>query len=193
VNDEADPGWGQALRKMGWTIIPFLGLVTGRRWARGLGGLTIIRTVFLSLIVSNLVFLEAFRFVVPWDGGDEKWVPWGVTALSCWALLGLELLRRRTALSIESETSLATAYRARFFIGVGLAESAPLSGLAATFIAGSLWVYLIGLAFGFVGLWRIAPSQRNLSREQAHLREQGSSLSLVAALNAQPMPPPTFF
>jgi hypothetical protein len=72
------------------------------------------------------------------------------------------------------------------FIGIGLAEAAALFGVVGIFLSGSLWVYLVGLAFGLFGLWRVAPSRRNLTEDQTRLRQQGSSLDLVAALNALP-------
>jgi hypothetical protein len=38
-----------------------------------------------------------------------------------------------------------------FFIGVGVAEAAALGGIVGVFLGGSLWIYLVGLAFGGCG------------------------------------------
>jgi hypothetical protein len=56
-----------------------------------------------------------------------------------------------------SPEALAGSYRASFFIGVGMADSAALFGLVGVFIGGSLWIYLLGLAFGSSGCGRRRP------------------------------------
>ena len=55
-------------------------------------------------------------------------------------------------------------------------------GVAFAIPTDTLWVYLIGMAFSLVGLWRVAQSRRTLARDQAAIRSAGSSLDLTQAL-----------
>jgi hypothetical protein len=75
-----------------------------------------------------------------------------------------------------------------FFIGVGVAEAAALWGFAGVFLGGSLWIYLVGLAFGLVGLWMIAPARSDIERRQREITAAGSPLSLRDALISVPRP-----
>jgi hypothetical protein len=52
----------------------------------GTNGLTVLRRQFLSLIVLLFVFPVALGFIEPWDGEDERWIPWAVAVASLCAL-----------------------------------------------------------------------------------------------------------
>jgi positive regulator of sigma E activity len=70
------------------------------------------------------------------------------------------------------------------FIGIGSSEVAVLVAIITTFLfQDSLWLIVLGAALSLVGFWLAAPSKRNLARDQERLREQGSPLDLVTALN----------
>jgi len=56
------------------------------------------------------------------------------------------------------------------------------------FLGGSLWIYLVGLAFGLVGLWMIAPTRSDIERRQREITAAGSPLSLLDALISVPWP-----
>jgi len=56
------------------------------------------------------------------------------------------------------------------------------------FLGGSLWIYLLGLAFGLVGLWLIAPTRIDIERRQREITAAGSPLSLLDALISVPWP-----
>jgi hypothetical protein len=73
-----------------------------------------------------------------------------------------------------------------FFIGLGAAADAALLGLGGVFLGGSLWIYLVGLAFGLVGLWMIAPTRSDIERRQREITAAGSPLSLLDALTTVP-------
>jgi hypothetical protein len=75
-----------------------------------------------------------------------------------------------------------------FFIGVGVASAAALWGFVGVFLGGSLWIYLVGLAFGLVGLGMIAPARRDIERRQREITAAGSPLSLLDALISVPWP-----
>lgn len=185
---QEDPGWWPSLRGLWWHWIPIVGTVTMFKARRKeTNGLVVLRRVFLGLIAALLSFVLALSFIAPWDGGDERWVPWAIAALGVYALAAMVWIRRRP-LATGSPEALASSYRASFFIGVGLAESAALFGFAGVFIGGSLWIYLVGLAFGLVGMWMIAPTRSDIERRQREITAAGSPLSLLEALISVPRP-----
>jgi hypothetical protein len=143
--------------------------------------------VFLGLVAPLLLFIVTLSFIGSWDGGDEGWVPWAVVVLGIASLAYIARIRRRP-LPTTSPEALARSYRALFFIGVGVAEAAPLWGFAGVFLGGSAWIYLLGLAFGLVGLWMIAPTRSDIERRQREITAAGSPLSLQDALISVPSP-----
>jgi hypothetical protein len=185
---QEDPGWWPSLRGLWWYLIPILGEVMRARWWRKeTNGLIAIRGRLLGFLVSLFLFVFAMSFIAPWDGGDERWVPWAVAALGVYSVAAMAWIRRRPLVTGSPE-ALAGSYRARFFIGVGLAQSAALFGLAGVFIGGSLWIYLVGLAFGLVGFRMIAPTRLDIERRQREITAAGSPISLLDALTADPTP-----
>jgi hypothetical protein len=157
----------------------------GRR--KGTNGLVGLRSTFLGLLGSLFLFLFAMSFIAPWDGGDERWAPWAVVVIGIVSLAYIARIRRRP-LPTTSREALARYYRALFFIEVGVAVAAASWGLVGVFLTGSLWIYLVGLAFGLVGLWMIAPTRSDIERRQREVTAAGSPLSLLDALTTVPTP-----
>ena len=121
-----DPGWRPSLRGFPLYLIPFFGeVMRARGWRKERNGLIVLRSRFLGVLVPLFLFLWAMRFIAPWDGVDERWVPWAVAALGVYALVAIAWMRRRPLVTGSPE-ALAGSYRASFFIGVGLADSAAL-------------------------------------------------------------------
>jgi hypothetical protein len=174
VNGAEDPGWGYALR----ALIPIVGL--RYRAQRAPDGLTALRNVFVGLVAALPLFLVSFSYIVE-EPGPVGLAPYTVVGVGLLSTLGISILYRRT-LPTESLKSLAASWRARFFIGVGFAEFPALVGLVLTLPTDTLWIYLIGMAFSLIGFWRIAPSRRNLARDQDAIRSTGSPLDLIEAL-----------
>jgi hypothetical protein len=176
-----DPGWASAVRRLGFGGI-FIGPV---RMLRGRAsppdGLTALRIMFISILVIPPLYLFALAFIVPWDGGDEAWVPWVVSLVGAYAV-ALVLWVKRRPLDVTSPERLARSYRTSMFIRTGLAETAALGGLVGAFVGGSLWIYMVGTAFGLVGLSLAAPSVRDIQRRQDEIVAIGSALSLVEVL-----------
>jgi hypothetical protein len=188
VTTHEDPGWWPSLRGLWWYALPIVGPVTRvRTRRREANGLIALRSVFLGLIAVLTLFIVALSFIAPWDVGDEGWVPWAVVAIGIASLAYIALIRRRPIPTTSLE-ALARVYRAWFFIGVGVASAAALGGLVGVFLGGSVWIYLVGLAFGIVGLWMIAPTRSDLERRQREIIAAGSTLSLLDALISVPMP-----
>jgi hypothetical protein len=185
---QEDPGWWPSLRGLWWYAIPIVGPVMRvRARRRETNGLVALRSVFLGLIVPLLLFIVVLGFIEPWDGGDEGWVPWAVVVIGIASLAYVAWIRRRP-LATTSLEALARVYRALFFIGVGVTSAAALSGFVGVFQGGSLWIYLVGLAFGLVGLWMIAPTRSDIERRQREITSAGSSFSLLDALISVPWP-----
>jgi hypothetical protein len=185
---QEDPGWWPSLRGLRWYAIPVLGSVMRvRARQRETNGLIALRSVFLGLIAPLLLFVVVLSFIGPWDGGDEGWVPWAVVAIGIASLAYVARIRRRP-LPTNSREALAGSYRALFFIGVGVAEASALCGFAGVLLGGSRWIYLVGLAFGLVGLWMIAPTRSNIERRQREITAAGAPLSLLDALISVPGP-----
>ena len=152
-----------------------------------MNGLILLRSVFLVLVAALLLLVVPLSFVGPWDGGDERWVPWAVVAIGIISLAWVARIRRRP-LPTTSPEALARHYRALVFIGVGAAADAALLGSVGVFLGGSSWIYLVGLAFGLVGLWMIAPTRSDVERRQRAITAAGSPLSLLDALISVPWP-----
>jgi hypothetical protein len=181
-----DPGWWPSVRGLSWYVLPIVGSVMRIRGnRRQTNGLIVLRSVFLSLVVPLFLFLVALTFIEPWDGGDERWTPWMVLAIGVLSLAGIARIRRRP-LPVGSVKALALTYRSLFFIGIGLAEAAALWGIVGVFLGGSLWIYLVGLAFSLVGLRMVAPTEGDIERRQREIAAAGSSLSLLDALISMP-------
>jgi O-antigen/teichoic acid export membrane protein len=158
-----------------------------RAWRKETNGLIVLRSVFLGLLVTLFLFLVPLSFIAPWDGGDERWVPWAVVVIGIASLAWVARIRRRP-LPTTSPEALARHYRALFFIGVCAGADAALLGFAGVFLGGSVWIYLVGLAFGLVGLWMIAPTRSDIERREREITAAGSPLSLRDALISVPRP-----
>ena len=151
--------------------------------ATPLDSLTALRIIFISILVIPFLYLFALAFIVPWDGGDESWVPWVVTLVSAYAVT-FALWARQRPLDLTSSERLARSYRSNAFTRIGLAEAAVFAGLVGVFVSGSLWIYVVGMAFGLFGLSLAARSVRDIQRRQEEIAARGSAPSLVEALGA---------
>jgi hypothetical protein len=179
-----DPGWGPAVRRLGFGGT-FIGPVRSLRGRAGPpDGLTAFRILFISILVTPLLYLFALASIVPWDGGDESWVPWVVTAVGAYAV-AFTLWVGRRPLDLTAPQRLARSYRTNAFIRIGLAETAVLAGLVGAFVGRSLWIYMVGMGLGLFGLSLAAPSVRNIQRRQEEINARGSVLSLVETLAAR--------
>jgi hypothetical protein len=146
-------------------------------------GLIAMRTMYVGLVVALPLWVIAFSFIAPWDGGDEGAAPYIVLAIGLISLGATARILGRQ-LDTSSGKALAGSYRVRMFIGIGSSEVAVLVAIITTFLfQDSLWLIVLGAALSLVGFWLAAPSKRNLARDQERLREQGSPLDLVTALN----------
>jgi hypothetical protein len=193
-----DPGWSEVLATVSdvmmlpWLQVPPIGRRRERRMATLL---TQLRTVYLAFLFSLFLFAFVLSFIAPWDGGDERWIPLFIAGFGVYGLAIASWFGRRPYIYAKRGmppvapadlAQLAAVYRTRMFLGIALVQAVALMGFVGVFIGGSLWLYCLGLALSLFGHWRVAPSRRNIERDQERLREQGISLDLTTALMTQP-------
>ena len=184
---QEDPGWWPSLRGLWRHWIALVGSVMRFR-ARPVeaNGLILLRSVFLVLVGALLLFVVPLSFIGPWDGGDERWVPWAVIAIGTISLAWVARIRRRPSLRLRRRP-LPVITEHCSSSGSVPPRTQPCWGSLA-FLGGSLWIYLVGLAFGLVGLWMIAPTRSDIERRQREITAAGSPLSLLDALISVPWP-----
>jgi len=190
VSDE-DPGWRPLLWRAPISLIPVFGLLYLRR-RRPSDALTEFRFVWLGIVVSLWLFAFVLLFVVPtdryWKTDRDLWLTFIFLAVALVSLVRLQALRNSN-LDVSSLQKLAASYRGKAFIGIGWAESPALAAFIATFFVHALWIYLLGAVVATLELIWVGPTKRELARRQEQISEQGSSLSLLAALLERPPSP----
>jgi hypothetical protein len=186
VADYEDPGWVRACRKAGPLIlIPYAVFLLRRK--RNLDGITMLRAVFLHLVVALFGFAIVL-YPITRDARQDNgvgWYPYLVAAMGIVAL-GAANWSRSRPLDTSSPEKLAGTYRGLWFMEVGLVEAVALFGFVGVFITGRYWVYLFGMGISLVGFALIAPTAGDIRRRQEQINAQGSTLSLGAALMAPP-------
>jgi hypothetical protein len=122
----------------------------------------------------------AAAFVV----GNDDLNP-GITAgVGAYGIVSLVLPRLLgTKLDCSTADTLVGTYRTRFFFRIAIADSAMLVGFAASIVADNLVPYLIGAMFAIIGFARVAPTDRNLERDQEELNQSGCAFQLRALLS----------
>jgi F0F1-type ATP synthase membrane subunit c/vacuolar-type H+-ATPase subunit K len=178
-----DPGWFSA-RTILWALVPGIGL--RRAQADGTASvLFTLRAVFTSFVTALIMFGVVLLFI----GGSSESEPSGpstsvvAAGVLAYGLISLVLPRLiERPLSCEGEAALVSGYRTRFFLRVAFAEAAALLGFVGVFLSGETWMYPLGAAFTAVGFLRLAPTRRNLERDQEALNLAGCGLSLTTVL-----------
>jgi F0F1-type ATP synthase membrane subunit c/vacuolar-type H+-ATPase subunit K len=177
-----DPGWFSG-KTILWALVPGIGL--RRAQADGTASvLFTLRAVFTSFVMALVMFGVVLAFIGSADaepsGPSTSVVAAAVVGYGLVSLVVPRLVER--PLSCASEADLVTGYRTRFFLRVAFAEAAALLGFVGVFVSGELWMYPLGAAFTAVGFVRLAPTRRNLEREQEALNLAGCGLSLTMVL-----------
>jgi hypothetical protein len=180
---EEDPGWRRAVFSQ---LFP----IGSRKGARTLDGLTVARVLFVALcqaaFAGGLILVIITRHV-----GHPTLVP--VVLIVGLALGGIGAANRQgeTELTTTTLEELGTSYRTRFFKAFIANEIPLLVALVTAMVRQELWPYFIELPFFIVGMTIIAPSKKNIARDQEELAASGSRLSLRGALMAPPPPETT--
>lgn len=135
----------------------------------------------LSLVLIGVVVIAlAGSGTAEPDGLAASVVAAGIIAYGSLSLFALRLIER--PLDCSDETALVSSYRTRLFLRLAFANAAALLGFVGFFLSGEAWMYPLGASFTAVGYVRLAPSRRNLERDQEELNQQGCLLSLTDLL-----------
>ena len=176
-----DPGWA-----IDWKMIPlaFIPQVAARRMSRSShrDGLLDLRTLFLTFCTMLvLICTVAVPFADITDGREHPAVSVAIVVIT--GILAQVVQRvNSTPLDCTSAKTLAATYWTRFFLRTALSESTALIAFALGIALGPWWVFFIGAAFAAIGFAQLAPTKRNLLRDQDALSLRGCAESLVAAL-----------
>lgn len=166
----------------------------GMRRAQQAGDATalqMLRQVFLSFVMAlfliGLVVALTVSGTSQAGGPSSPVVAAGVAAYGVFSLVAPRLFER--PLDCTADAALVSGYRTRLFLRIAFAQAAALLGFVGAFLSGEPWIYAIGAAFATVGFVRLAPSRRNLERDQEALNLQGCGRSLLRLLgDASPDP-----
>lgn len=165
-----------------WALVPGFGMQ--RAMAGGNGStLLVLRALFTSYVVALVVFgvvLAVIAGGMEPGGTSTPAVTAGITAIGALSIVLPRLVER--PLDCSSEGALLGGYRTRFFLRLAFADAAALVGFVGAILTGEAWLYLVGVPFAAVGFVRLAPTTRNIDRDQDVLNQQGCGLSLVHLL-----------
>lgn len=184
MDPDADPGWAPAV------LTAFFGLIPGWGWrhrtkrSRSADGLTTLRVVYLSFLLSfcliGLIVAVLENTGSEMASASEGLVTIAVMAVGAASLVGGRLVRR--PLPCDDESALAAGYRQQFFLRVAVAQSGGFAGFVGYMASSAGWLYPLGALFTAIGFIALAPTAKHLRQEQDDLRRQGCALSLVSAL-----------
>jgi peptidoglycan/LPS O-acetylase OafA/YrhL len=183
----ADPGWGlSGLGVVGLLFPPLLlarHSVGGQPPAGSRPAVLTVRTIFVVIVQALVLLLVVVAVVLPLHDPavDPSPVAYAVLAAALLGPVGA-LWARSRRLDCGDPDHLAQQYVTTFFIGVALAESAALFGFVASFVSGSYWPYLAGVALSLIGFGLIAPTKSEIVRRDRQLMMAGCATSLQEAL-----------
>lgn len=176
-----DPGWPRSLL---WVLVPPLAIRRAQR-SGDTNTLQVLRLLFTSFAMS-LVLIGVVVIALTGSGTAEpdrpaaSVVAAGVVAYGVLSLFAPRVIER--PLDCTDETALLSGYRTRLFLRIAFAHAAALVGFVGFSLSGEAWMYPLGASFTVVGYVRLAPSRRNLERDQEELNQQGCVLSLTDLL-----------
>lgn len=164
-------------------------LVQRRARATGRNGLVLLRGIFLSFVTS-LIIIEAVVVLISATYRTKHVVMSAdvfLVVLAGWGIIALIVPRYiEKPLDCGADAALATTYRLRFFLRLAFAQSVALVGFVGFIVTDHAWLYPVGLAFTAAGMARLAPTRRNLAKDQEDLRQSGCAQPLVGALATIP-------
>ena len=177
-----DPGWVPALGNF-WRYAFFPTWQQRTRRVNEMPVLIWIRTMTLTAPFMWLIIFIVLVLIRRPGGRIRNGTVFAfvVTALGAATLVTLLLARGRSVGGTDPP-SVASAYRARFFLGWALASTAVLFGFVFYFQSHALTVFLIGAIFGSLGIIINAPARARIAADQARLQQAGSTVRLLDAL-----------
>lgn len=177
-----DPGWDLTPRSLARSLTPFRSL--RRNDAADASALATLRQLFVSFCLALVLITALVIILGDTTNADARTeISVGVATLAGVASLILGRRIDRT-LDCTSDASLVTSYRTRFFLRLAIAEAVTLLAFALGIAVGPSWAYFVGLAFTTIGFAQIAPTRRNLERDETELRARGCHRSISRLLTS---------
>jgi hypothetical protein len=174
---DEDPGW--PARRSLFVILPG-GTYFARKDKDRLDALAMIRLLYTAFATAIVWFAVVVLFTrQPQRGSVTPWLV-AIVAVALIALAVSKVVER--PLDCETDVTLATSFRIRFFVRVACAEAAALFAFFASFVNGPGWIFLVGAALSLARMTAQAPTRAALQRDQDTLSANGCTRSLVAAL-----------
>jgi hypothetical protein len=166
-----DPGWRLFGSNRSAPVVQLRSLLT----------ITVLAIAFFPVALSLMIDPEHQ------SGRDFEpaWTLWPLVAGVAASLLGVGWARGRL-LSGTTARALFVSYNRRFFIGFAFAELPTLLGFVVAFVTSRLWPCVVGLAVSLVGFAMMAPTARNIHRDEERVQAVGSPVSLWDALTLPP-------
>jgi len=185
---EPDLGWKKELEFYAGALLPWKWWKLGKARV-DLTRLRQIRLIWLSLVLSALLYLIPLLSIKPLDG-DGGSFPQIIIGAGL-ASLATGVMVRNQPLKGDSAQDVLASFTQRFYIGFAVAELPMLLAFVSVFVQGSGWLYLLGLFFGLIGLALTGPLAVNLKRHDRLLRDSGSRYRLTEILTQPIGPPPS--
>lgn len=180
--DGRDPGWRKAARR----FLPFVVLpVAARTRMASEPPIVMLRTTFLAVVGGLAGFLAVLVALFPVaTTKPENLLVYALVAVGPFMLAAIPLARRRVSTLCEPPAKLAEAYVTSVFVSIAFVESAALVAFVATFLAESVWPYLVGIFVSTIGLVAIAPTATRVRSLDEALSQRGCPHSLSDGLYA---------
>jgi F0F1-type ATP synthase membrane subunit c/vacuolar-type H+-ATPase subunit K len=183
-----DPGWPGGSRVL-LGMVPFAGPLLFRRAfdPSSAPPITMLRGILLTVVSALPLLLAVLVFALPAElGGTEDPAVWVLLGAGTAAAIGGGLFARRRVPTCGGPTEMAGEFRATFFVGVAMAESAALLGFVASFLVSAIWPFVVGLVPSAIGFTLFAPTRARIAANEQQLRAAGCPHSLADALYQPP-------
>ncbi len=177
-----DPGW----KPVATSLLRALRHPIGRQSPveAGVSAIVILRLLWITFLVSWGLFLFVFSFLRFEADGTPGAYPYVLAGLGIVSTTSVWRVMARP-LDPSSAETLSRSYQKRFFLAFARSQYPVLIGFVFAFLTGRLWLYLLGLPFGILGMLFAAPTRGSIVRDQHRL---GSPSPSVLDALTRPLP-----
>jgi len=145
------------------------------------GTLSTLRAIFVVFVVSMVLILPIAFATIPSSTADPGW-PWLALVLPVVGAVATLVVAVSLDRPLPCDTTLVVSYQKRFFRYVAFSEAPALLGFVGAIVVENPWPYPVGLIFAAAGFAWLAPTRRNLERDQRALDARGCGRDLTAEL-----------
>ena len=164
----------------------FVPVVGVHRAQRGQNALEILRALFTAFALALVLIGFVVAFLAAGSSQRNAMsAPAVAVAVAVFGVASLFVPRiLERPLDCSTPAALVTSYRTRFFLRLAFADSAALVGFVGFLLTDEWWLYPLGGCFSLLGFMGLAPTRRNLERDQEALNLSGCGHALTSALTA---------